>query len=152
MRQARLISAAVSIATILPVSLTAPAPEANTLTTSPPCSAPQHPSSRWLCEPSREEFLAVYPSSLACKPVMGDALVRCHVERDGRLSKCVVPKSWSSDPDIFDAGDAALKLAVFYRVSPTSPEGKSTITAGTVQWLGHFPGAHCDPISVVRVR
>jgi TonB family protein len=67
--------------------------------------------------PSASAFSAAYPRGAAVVGMSGRAVVHCQVVPDGRLERCTLVREFPSGAGF---GEAALGLAKFFRIDPTS--------------------------------
>jgi TonB family protein len=89
---------------------------------------PLLPSPHWVRTPNGDDFARVYPSAAMRRGIEGHTTMRCDVKADGTLTNCVVTEE---TPKGAGFGDAALKLAPKFRMTPTTDDGKS-VEGGSV--------------------
>lgn len=76
-----------------------------------------------LVKPSATDLSSVYPRTAARKRLAGEALVRCTVSDDRRLSDCRVVNETPSGQGF---GEAALRLATVIKLKETTRTGEPT--------------------------
>lgn len=76
---------------------------------------------RWIQQPTAEEVARFYPRRALEEEVEGSAVIRCSVAATGRVSGCEVV---GQTPARAGFGDAAMKLARFFRMSPQTEDGR----------------------------
>ena len=101
---------------------------------------------QWIKRPSESDLMRVYPPSAVADGRSGTARVRCRVTAEGRMDACVVA---FEDPPGAGFGDAAVRLAAYFQMSPTTPAGRPV--AGGVVELPIFFRAGSAPLDLVNV-
>ena len=83
----------------------------------------------WIKTPTAHQVEYAYPSAAthAGSPI-GDGTIACDVDADGKLESCFIYKE---DPAGLGFGEAALKLAKYFRMEPLDAAGQS-VAGGTI--------------------
>lgn len=74
----------------------------------------------WLRKPSGEEFARLFPRLALQRDTEGRATIRCVVSASGMLQDCAVV---SEDPAGMGFGDAAMRMAPLFKMSPHTRDG-----------------------------
>ena len=83
--------------------------------------APRVMNPNWLERPTAADLDRVYPPAAKAARLGGRVLMACDVAPDGALTNCVVVSETPADQGF---GEAALRLAPRFRMSPLSGEGR----------------------------
>lgn len=101
-----------------PPVLGPPAPPA------PPPAPPRAPTitnPKWLSRPTAEQLDRLYPSRAQRMEKTGTAILNCEVTTAGLMDKCQIA---SEDPADFGFGEAALRAARYFKISPPMSDGR----------------------------
>jgi protein TonB len=98
-----------------------------TLTTAPPDPDPVITSPSWIRKPGAKEFARFYPDRALRMEKAGSAVLACRVTSGGAVVGCQVA---SETPASYGFGEAALKLAPYFQLSPPTRDGRPIEGAG----------------------
>ena len=84
-------------------------------------------SPSWVRKPGPKEFARFYPDRAVRLEKSGSAVLACKVTSAGAVVGCQVA---SETPETFGFGEAALKLAPYFQLSPPTQDGKPIEGAG----------------------
>jgi TonB family protein len=76
----------------------------------------------WIERPNGNAFASEYPRRALMAGVSGQAVIRCIVSADGRLSHCVIS---SESPLGFGFGEATLRIVSHFRMRPAQVDGQA---------------------------
>lgn len=79
--------------------------------------------------PTAEDFAREYPAAAREAGVGGNVEIRCRANRDGELTRCRVE---AETPAGMGFGDAGLRMAQYFRVTPPEPEMGRTASSPAV--------------------
>ncbi len=91
----------------------------------------------WLARPSADQLAQFYPARALDDGVSGQAVLDCQVTAAGQLTRCTVS---GETPKGRGFGDAALKAARIFRMTPKTEDGQP-VEGGTVHISIHFQTA-----------
>lgn len=84
-------------------------------------------SPSWIRKPGPKEFARFYPDRALRMEKAGSAVLACRVTNAGAVTACQVD---SEAPASYGFGDAALKLAPYFQLSPPTRDGRPIEGAG----------------------
>ena len=87
----------------------------------PPAPPQNVTNPQWTKKPSPAEIQALYPTEARRLRVAGAATVQCVVQQEGGLRPCTVV---SETPASMGFGEAALKAAALFQMTPRGPDGR----------------------------
>lgn len=85
-------------------------------------------TSNWAQIPTGDQMAEAYPEAARAGNLEGHTKIRCAVEKDGRLTDCVIVEETPSSNGF---GRAAIAVSRFFRLHPTLGEGQP-VEGGTV--------------------
>ena len=95
--------------------------------------APPRPSvivrPNWISRPTAEQFARYYPQRALEDEQEGQAVLSCRVTASGQVTACTIV---GESPSRAGFGEAALKLARFFRMSPLTKDGQP-VEGGSVR-------------------
>lgn len=116
----------------------APAPE------TPAAAVASNPE--WIRRPDAQDLRRFYPREAVRKGLPGRAVITCEINAEGLLTKCTVHEE---TPPGEGFGEAALKMASLFKMTPQTPDGQS-VAGGTVRIPLRFSlGDRIDPVSAM---
>jgi TonB family protein len=83
----------------------------------------------WIRQPTGDDLAGLYPDEALNTHRSGDTKIRCRVKADGTLADCFV---LYESPEGLGFGQATLRAAAFFRMSPETVDGKR-VEGGTVE-------------------
>ncbi|MDO8381325.1 energy transducer TonB [Phenylobacterium sp.] len=83
----------------------------------------------WIDTPTGEDIARYYPANAQRTNVEGVATMACQVAADGRLTNCAVTRQYPAGAGF---GDATLKLAPLFRMTPVTKDG-APVEGGTIR-------------------
>jgi hypothetical protein len=83
--------------------------------------APRPSNPDWIKLPTGDDFARNYPPEALAAGFDGHAVMRCSVKADGTLGSCAII---SEQPLGWGFGDAMLRLAPYFRMTPPTSDGK----------------------------
>jgi protein TonB len=82
----------------------------------------------WVRTPTGDDLSRIYPGRARDRRLGGHTTMACKVRKDGTLTDCAITEE---TPTGYGFGEAALASAQYFRMSPTTADGKS-VEGGTV--------------------
>lgn len=92
-------------------------------------AAPLLDQPNWVRKPTGRDIARVYPPEAQRRSLNGGAVITCSVLADGRLTAC---QASDEQPPGMGFGEATLKLAPIFQMSPTTKDGRP-VAGGTVR-------------------
>jgi TonB family protein len=83
----------------------------------------------WERKPTGEDMARAYPFVAQQRDLGGAAAMSCNVTAEGKLADCTIV---AETPPGVGFGDATLRLAKYFKMKPTTADGKS-VAGGTVR-------------------
>jgi TonB family protein len=112
-----------------PMPVPGPGSERTASPSSPAGPSPQAVSNPdWGRMPTGDDLARVYPRPALSRGLSGRTKMSCKVRKDGTLTDCAIVQE---DPPGYGFGDATLAVARYFRMTPTTADGKS-VEGGTV--------------------
>lgn len=107
--------------------------------------APLPPPPSWRRLPTADELAWLYPSEARMRGQEGQTKMKCKVLKDGALTDCTILQE---DPPGQGFGKAILAAARYFKMTPTTPDGKSVeggLVIIPIDW--RLPGSSPNPAS-----
>lgn len=105
-----------------------PTPTQTIAPPTPPPPTPRITRPSWLSKPDADAMARYYPERAMRMNMAGTATIRCTVAANGSISSCEV---LSETPSDYGFGDAARKLARYFKMRPQLENGQA-VAGGTV--------------------
>lgn len=84
---------------------------------------------KWTRMPSGQDLARAYPRQALRDKAGGRATMVCHMTAKGGLTDCRIVEE---TPEGMGFGEATLKMAYYFKMTPTTPDGRS-VEGGTVR-------------------